>query len=316
MAIEKPLSLRSVNLNLIPILQALLREGGVSKAARVLGLSQPTVSVALAKLRAVLRDPLLVQVEGKWELTTRAQALIEPVETVCQSLEVICNPAPYDPRTAQGIITIALPDAAATVIAPPLVEALREHAPGLQLHFVDVWREFRVGQRSDEIQFLVSLPSVLAHARYGALRSARLWSDRMVTVVGSGSSRPSTGDDSGDTYSVFFPGLDPIFGEGAEFVESYTTGLPITGRFQNCSVLAILAAESGVRIKVPYTFARKMQRYMPLTIVEHDLGDAEMDVHLAWSSIFDSDPAHRWIRNLMIKSLRTLSIEGEPIGQI
>ena len=59
-----------------------------------------------------------------------------------------------------------------------------------------------------------------------------------------------------------------------------------------------------------------MQRYMPLTIVEHDLGDAEMDVHLAWSSIFDSDPAHRWIRNLMIKSLRTLSIEGEPIGQI
>ena len=73
------MNLASLDLNLLVALEALLMEASVSRAAMRIGLSQPATSHALQRLRDILRDPLLVRVGARMELTPRAQALRGPL---------------------------------------------------------------------------------------------------------------------------------------------------------------------------------------------------------------------------------------------
>src|ERR1700694_5260302 len=73
------MNLNSLDLNLLVALDALLREASVSHAAMRIGLSQPAASHALARLRDLIGDPLLVRSGARMELTPRAQALRGPL---------------------------------------------------------------------------------------------------------------------------------------------------------------------------------------------------------------------------------------------
>ena len=83
------MSIRSINLNLIPILQALLKEESVAKAAIQVNLSQPAMSGALARLRLILDDPLLVRVGRSMRLTPRAERLRRQLDEICGQVEVL-----------------------------------------------------------------------------------------------------------------------------------------------------------------------------------------------------------------------------------
>jgi DNA-binding transcriptional LysR family regulator len=90
--------LRTANLNLVPILRALLREGSITQAAHSLSLSPSAVSCALANLRAMMDDPLLVREGRTMKLTMKAEQLIPKVEQACFALEDILHEEPFDPR--------------------------------------------------------------------------------------------------------------------------------------------------------------------------------------------------------------------------
>jgi DNA-binding transcriptional LysR family regulator len=75
------MNLRSVDLNLLVALEALLQERHVSRAALRVGLSQPAMSAALARLRESFGDVLLVRTPAGMELTDRARTLIGPVDS-------------------------------------------------------------------------------------------------------------------------------------------------------------------------------------------------------------------------------------------
>ena len=74
------MTLRSVDLKLLPVLQALLKHQSVTGASRALGLSPSAVSESLARLREVLNDALLIRVGARMQLTSRATELIDPLE--------------------------------------------------------------------------------------------------------------------------------------------------------------------------------------------------------------------------------------------
>ena len=87
-------SLAQIDLNLLVTLQALLEERNVTRAAQRLHLTQPSVSVRLAKLRRIFRDPLLVSGPRGMLPTTRAQELLEPLRTRLRG--------PHRPRAAEA----------------------------------------------------------------------------------------------------------------------------------------------------------------------------------------------------------------------
>src|SRR5687767_2838817 len=123
------MDMRSVNLNLLLVLDALLIERHVSRAARRLGLSQPAVSHALGQLRALLNDPLLVRSGAGMAPTERALALADPLHAALGALAAtIAPPAAFDPARAERTFAIAATDFVEFMLLPRLLAKVAREA--------------------------------------------------------------------------------------------------------------------------------------------------------------------------------------------
>jgi DNA-binding transcriptional LysR family regulator len=177
-------NIAAINLNLLPVLDALLAERSVSRAGQRLGLSQPAVSNALAQLRAVLGDPLLVRGPRGMIPTERALALAGPLRAALSALANGLEPQrAFDPATAERAFTILTNDFVALALLPRLLARLEREAPGVRLQ-IRAWQENRVaadlerGEADLMIGFRRELPA--SH------REERLFEDRFVVAVRKG----------------------------------------------------------------------------------------------------------------------------------
>ena len=128
------MNLAGIDLNLLLVLEALLAERSVTRAGTAVGLSQPATSNALARLRAVFDDPLLVRVQGGMRPTPRAAALAGPLKQALATLrQALAEPAAFDPASAHATITLGLTDYGALVVLPPLLRELHARAPGIDV---------------------------------------------------------------------------------------------------------------------------------------------------------------------------------------
>lgn len=134
-------SLRRIDLNLLVILDALLSEQHVTRAAERLHLSQPAVSHALARLREVLGDPLLVRQGGGLVPTARALELAAPLAEALAQVQSLLAPNLFDPASAKRTFRLAMSDYGAAILLPGLVRTLRRAAPGIDLLIIHASRE-------------------------------------------------------------------------------------------------------------------------------------------------------------------------------
>ena len=133
------MNISTFDLNLLRVLDALLRERNVSRAAERLALSQPAVSNALARLRELLDDPLLVRVGRQMQPTPRAQALESPIRQALQQIQSSLSAGEtFDPATSQARFTLALTDYAELACMPGLLHRLGKRAPGIQIAIRDL----------------------------------------------------------------------------------------------------------------------------------------------------------------------------------
>jgi len=128
------MNISNFDLNLLRVLDALLREQNVSRAAERLALSQPAVSNALGRLRELLDDPLLVRVGRSMQPTPRAQALEAPIRAALQQIEQSLTAGEaFDPASSRQRFRIAVTDYVELICMPRLVELLSRQAPGIRL---------------------------------------------------------------------------------------------------------------------------------------------------------------------------------------
>nr|WP_073521608.1 LysR family transcriptional regulator [Pseudomonas fluorescens] len=133
--------LRRIDLNLLVILDALLSEQHVTRAAERLHLSQPAVSHALARLRDMLGDPLLVRQGGTLVPTARALELAAPLAEALAQVQALLAPNRFDPTSAKRRFRVAMSDYSAAIFLPGLVRVLRQEAPGIDLQIIQASRE-------------------------------------------------------------------------------------------------------------------------------------------------------------------------------
>ncbi|MEJ0019028.1 MAG: LysR substrate-binding domain-containing protein [Acetobacteraceae bacterium] len=126
-------NLRSVDLNLLVILDALLDEAHVSRAADRLGLSQPATSNALERCRHLLRDPLLERGRNTMRLTPRAEALRVPLKNLLAEVTAVLDPPETSLDDLRQTVRIVMADHPATLLVTPLQRALARSAPGIDL---------------------------------------------------------------------------------------------------------------------------------------------------------------------------------------
>src|SRR5262249_1597438 len=130
------MNLNSLDLNLVLALRALLEERNVTRAGQRIGLSQPAMSAALARLRRHFADELLARTDGQYELTARGRALLDRTAAACDLLERVFSSQPdFDPARADRDFTIFASDYAVTVFGAELARTVQAEAPGIRLRF-------------------------------------------------------------------------------------------------------------------------------------------------------------------------------------
>ena len=127
------MNLRSIDLNLLVVLDALLDEAHVSRAAAKLNLSQPATSSALERCRHLFGDPLLERGRGGMRLTPKAQALRDPLKALLVGIAAVVD-APDEPLAEiRRTVRILTADHPGILFAGPLHHALAETAPGIDI---------------------------------------------------------------------------------------------------------------------------------------------------------------------------------------
>ncbi len=132
------MSLRTKNLNLLPVLLALLEEESVVRAAERINLSQPATSGALARLRAEFGDQLLVRVGRTMQRTARGNELLPVVRQHCGELERLFDASTFEPSESHDRFVIAAPDHLAYLLTRELLGRLSVEAPNVRIQLTDV----------------------------------------------------------------------------------------------------------------------------------------------------------------------------------
>ena len=130
------MNLASVDLNLLVVLEALIAEVHVGRAARRVGRSQPAVSHSLARLRELLGDPLLVRIGSRMELTPRAAGLKESLPETLERVRSLLVTESFQPATSSRRFMVVMHDHLADLIVPDLVKRLQAEAPGARLEIL------------------------------------------------------------------------------------------------------------------------------------------------------------------------------------
>jgi len=186
-------NLRAVDLNLLVVLDALLHERHLTRAAARLPMSQPAVSHALARLRTLLGDPLFHRTRGGLRPTPHALALEAPLRDVLAQVRRLLAGAVFEPAASRRTFRLAMSDYGASVVLPPLVRRLRAEAPGIDL-------EISYTSRGGMIAGVADGQLDLALAVFGEtpadIRRAVLFQEPFVCVMdAAGTAGPLTLDD-------------------------------------------------------------------------------------------------------------------------
>ena len=133
------INLSRIDLNLLVVLEAIVAEGGVSRAAARLNLTQPAVSHALGRLRELFDDPLFVREGRNLAPTSLTKRLVEPLRQSLQALGALIDKGEsFDPARSETNFTVAMRDPMEVLILPDLMQRFGPTAPRIGLRTVQV----------------------------------------------------------------------------------------------------------------------------------------------------------------------------------
>jgi DNA-binding transcriptional LysR family regulator len=176
-------NLAGLDLNLLVALDALIAEAHVGRAGRRIGLSQPATSHALARLRELHGDPLLVRVGARMELTPRAQALRVPVTLALEQVRGLFVADDFVPATSTRRFVLMMPDIVVETIMPALLERVSADAPQVRID-ITPWRNPAV--LTDELARALDLAICCTADTLAGFHRQRLYADTDVLAVRRG----------------------------------------------------------------------------------------------------------------------------------
>ena len=289
------------DLNLLPALDALLREGSVTGAAEEMRVSASAMSRTLGRLRRVVGDPLLVPAGRGLVLTPRARELQPQVEAaLAEALAALRPPPSVDIGSLRREFTLRTSDAVAVVLGTALTARVAREAPGVRLRILPEGDEDPADLR-DRVDLDLSAPTEWP----ADVRSSALTEDRQVAVARTGTVH--TADDSGLLTLQQFTSLPQVVvsrrgrfrGVVDELLEQLGLTRQVLATVPTHSTACFMALESEVLALLPVHFATRMAEVLPLTVLEIPLDLPPTRLEMAWHLRLDTDPAHRWLREML-----------------
>jgi len=175
--------MRTVDLNLLLVLDALLDERSVTRAAARLGYTQSTTSGMLARLRDIFGDPLFVRVQRGILPTPRAQSLAAPLKQLLADSRQLLAREAFDPASAETTFAISANDYMQQALLVPLVKELQREAPRIR---ITIKPAMAAGLAEALAQGTFDLALTIPQFAMPDLLSRRLYSEHYVAAVRSG----------------------------------------------------------------------------------------------------------------------------------
>jgi DNA-binding transcriptional LysR family regulator len=295
------MDLNDLDLNLLNVFDAVLREKSVTRAGQRVGLSQPAMSNALARLRKLFGDPLFVRTPGGMNPTPCAQRLADPVRQALDLLALtLREQVGFDPATSNRTFRFHMSDISEVVFLPTLLERLKREAPGVRLEVaqypVDRIREsLETGKIDIALGFMPEVG--------GDIAQRRLFRDRYVCLARE--DHPVIRESlSAAQFRAVRHVLIASSGTGHEVVARMLAeqglGDNIALRVPHFMVLPMILARTDLVCTVPWQLAQAFRAAGRFRAHEVPLAIPEFDVRLLWHQRFEQDPGNRWLREQLL----------------
>ena len=288
------------DLNLLPIFVVLMEERSVTRAAQRLGITQPALSNALTRLRAVMRDPLFIRERYGIQPTALALELAPAIAKALATIDdIVVGQQEFDPARAERLITIAPNSYVEFVLVPAIVARLRAVAPGIRLRLTpygsDVVETGVVsGDTAMVLGRIVDAPDNLV--------VQHLMDDGLACVVRA--DHPEIADTmSREQYeSLKHVNMQPPGRLRAGLFQALERqGLKREVAVSVTHFLAIpeLIAVTNYCSTLPKLICRHLASDPRLKNVPSPVDLGTFPVQMAWHVRYRNDPAHRWLRSLI-----------------
>jgi DNA-binding transcriptional LysR family regulator len=302
------MNLRGFDLNLLLAFEALADTGSVSQAARRLGIGQPAMSAALARLRRLTGDRLFERTGGRMEPTARATALKPGITAGLAQLRMtLAAGVDFDPATATRTFTLASTDYTTAVILPPLAALLQDHGPRIDLRFSsydkqDVPELVARGEVDLAIGVFEPLPP-------DAVRT-QLWTERFVGVARK--DHPVLQNLTPETYAAANHALISVRRDARGRIDQELEALGLHRRIAvvlpHMLALQPVLLVSDLIATLPARIAASFRRH-GLETFELPITTRSWAVEMLWRPSARTDQANRWLRHAISQAAK--GIPGE-----
>jgi DNA-binding transcriptional LysR family regulator len=296
------MDLKDIDLNLLVVFNRLLRERSVSKVAVELGLSQPTISNALARLRKMTGDTLFLRTTKGMEPTPFAQQLAEPVAYALGLIHSAINQrTSFDATTAKRSFTVGMTDIGEIYFLPKLVEELARVASGVTLSTV---RNTSVNLRDEMEAGHIDLAIGLLPQLKAGFFQRRLFRQRYVCMFRKGHAldkrKVSLGEFSSAKHVVV---VSEGTGHGKvdELLERGGVARTVVLTVPHFVAVGHILQHSDMMATVPERLAQALVGPFGLAYVNHPAPLPEIAINMFWHAKYHKDPANEWLRSLVFR---------------
>lgn len=302
-AVDKSLRLSSLDLNLLVVFDAIVKDRNVTAAARRVGLSQPAMSSALARLRKTFNDPLFVRTGGGMQPTPYAQMLAPPIQRACElvanSLEIDTS---FDPKSATCTFRFYMTDIGAAVFLPKLLGAMTKRAP---LAKVTVLRIPEHGEQAAMASGDVDLAIGFFPDLRAGFYQQRLYVDEFVCLLRADHPR-AKGAISVKQFTELRHAVitTPGTGHAAAIERAYAKHrLPVALTIPHFTAVPVIVSQTDYVVTVPRRLALTFSDFPGIKMIESPIKIPAFEIKQHWHERYHHDPANRWLRALVAEIL-------------
>jgi DNA-binding transcriptional LysR family regulator len=301
-----PRRLSAIDLNLLVAFEALWAERSVTRAGRAVGLSQPAMSSALARLRAMLQDPLFVRGRSQLLPTERCAALAAPLAKALADIRAALAGVPFEPATSERQLTVGAVDAALAVVIPRVAGRFALEAPHAQL----VIRAIDPTQATDLVEAGTVDVALTPRVRPSSMLKQRTLFPLELRVALRPdhplARRKLTRQDL-----ARYPRLRVTFDPAS----APRKRLEPRGGISVGSFLAVphVLAECDAWALIPAPFAKQLAKRGAVAVspIPPQMPSPRFALHMVWLLTQDTSAASRWLRSLIVDAAAAVVGDGK-----
>lgn len=295
--------LKELDANLVVVLDALLIDASVTKAAERLGRSPSAVSHALANLREIFEDKLFVRAGQRLVPTAKAKMLAPTIHVIVSGMESLLRPeTPFDPAIQERTFTLSCRGTFELTLLNELRQNIKDLAPGINISWKPMGGAATFEDlRSGKTHFLIN--EGLPEEDAADFAKVQLNNDRYITIAKNGhplTTKKVTKKDFEKTQHILFASQETHNSPFARHLEKNNITLRDTLEVSSAFVGTFIALESDALITLPESVIKVLKQHIPFAAIEQPFQDLTISNYLCWHQSNDRDECHEWMREQLI----------------